>query len=123
MTGFSEGDSVGFSAFSSCIFFDQTNKVIKFKRFAHVVVGAAQPGLFSDIAVTGHDDEGNRSCLLVRLQRTAKCVAAHSLQFQIGENDRWPGLPRPSQGFLSFGHDLTRLAVTLQYEPDETGNL
>src|SRR3954468_3324250 len=50
------GDSIGFSALSSCIFVDKANQVLEFKRFAHVVVGAADARFFGDVAVTGHDD-------------------------------------------------------------------
>src|SRR5207237_7700064 len=47
------GDSIGFSAFSSCIFVDQTDEVLEFKRFAHVVVGATDARLRGDVAIAG----------------------------------------------------------------------
>src|SRR5687768_6715051 len=67
----SAGDSIGFSALSSCIFFDETNQVLEFKRFAHVVVGAADTRLLGDVAIARHDHVRDVLRLRVRLERTA----------------------------------------------------
>src|SRR3989442_15853147 len=72
----SDGDSIGFSAFSSCILFDQTNQVLEFKRFAHEVIGPAAFGLRRDIDVTGNYDVGNGLRFRLRAQRRAKCAAS-----------------------------------------------
>src|SRR6266536_5671032 len=80
------GDSIGFSAFSSCIFVDQTNQIGEFKRFAHVVVGAALPCFLSKIAVAGQNDVGDAARVLLRLQGRAKLIAGHAFDREIGED-------------------------------------
>src|SRR5438034_7912516 len=72
------GDSIGFSAFSSCIFVDQTNQIGEFKRFAHVVVRATLPCFLSKIAVAGEDDVRDMARVLLRLERRAKLIAGHA---------------------------------------------
>src|SRR5689334_12394070 len=71
------GDSIGVSAFSSCILFDQTEQIGEFKRFAEVIVGAAGAGLFGDVAVAGQDDVGDRARLLELFQVAAQRLAVH----------------------------------------------
>ena len=67
MTGsLPEGDSCGFSALRACIFVDKTNQVLEFKRFAHVVVGAALPRFLGDVTVAGEDDVGNAAGLILQ---------------------------------------------------------
>src|SRR5438128_1159120 len=79
------GDSIGFSAFSSCIFPDETNEVVEFKRFAHVVVGTALPGLFGDVAVAGDDDVRDVLRFRAGLERAAQRLAAHAFDGEIRE--------------------------------------
>src|SRR5215213_10133014 len=50
------GDSIGFSAFSSCIFIDETDEVFELERFTHEIVRSAHARLLGDVAVAGHDD-------------------------------------------------------------------
>src|SRR6266849_1454890 len=76
------GDSIGFSAFSSCIFVDQTNQIGKFKRFAHVVIGAALARFLSEIAVAGENDVRDMARLLLRFEHSAKLITGHSLDSQ-----------------------------------------
>src|SRR5258708_4367830 len=117
------GDSIGFSAFSSCIFFDQTNQIGEFKRFAHVVVGAALTCFLSEIAVAGENDVRDLARLVLRFERRAKLIARHALDRQVREDHRWLRLPCTSQRRMSVRHDLTLPAVPLQNERDEPCNL
>src|SRR6185436_3938930 len=66
------GDSVGFSALSSCIFIDQSDEVVEFKWLAHVVIGAADARLLGDVAVAGENHIGDALRLRFRLQRAAE---------------------------------------------------
>src|SRR5437763_9333180 len=61
----SAGDSGGFSAFSSCIFVDQTDQVRKIERFDEVVVGAALARFLGDVTIAGEHDVRNRARVLV----------------------------------------------------------
>src|SRR5688572_5068399 len=80
------GDSIGFSAFSSCIFVDELDQVVEFKRFAHEVVGPADARLFGDVAVAGNDDVGDVLRLGVGLEGAAQLLAAHSFDGEVGED-------------------------------------
>src|ERR1043166_3546458 len=78
-TSVPSGDSVGFSAFSSCIFLHEIDQVLEFKRFAEVVVRAALARLFSDVTVAGHDDVRNVFRLRLGFEAAAEGVATHPL--------------------------------------------
>src|SRR5688500_57476 len=102
----SAGDSIGFSALSSCIFFDETDQVVEFKRFAHVVVSAADARLLGDVAVARHDDVWDVLRIRIRLERTAKLLAAHAFDGEIREDHgRLRGL-RAIECALSIRDDL-----------------
>src|SRR6266508_1196023 len=78
------GDSIGFSAFGSCIFVDQTNQIGEFKRFAHVVIGSTLTRFLRQIAVSGENDIRNAMRFLVRFECAAKLHSVHSLSGEIG---------------------------------------
>src|ERR1051325_5813831 len=80
------GDSSGFSAVSFCIFVDQTEEIVEFKRFAEVIVGAAVTGLLRDVAVSGDDDVGDRARLLELLEARAESLAVHPFDGEVGED-------------------------------------
>src|ERR1043165_5144474 len=79
------GDSIGVSAFSSCILFDQAEQIGEFKRFAEVVVGAAGAGLLGDVAVAGEDHVRDPARLLELFEVAAKGLAVHPFDGEVGE--------------------------------------
>src|SRR5438093_3628800 len=117
------GDSIGFSAFSSCIFVDQTNQIGEFKRFAHIVIGAAFSRFLSEIAIAREHDVRNVLCLLLRFERRAKLIAAHALDRQVGEDHRRFQLFRAPERSLPVRDNLALPAVALKNQRDEAGDL
>src|SRR5438477_9424049 len=87
-TSFPSGGHSAGSALSSCIFFDEANEVIEFKRLAHVIVGAAVARFVGDVAIAGEDDVRDVLRLRMLLERTAKRVAAHPFDGEVGEDQR-----------------------------------
>src|ERR1700686_788050 len=60
----SEGDSGGFSAFSSCILINEPDQVREIERFHEVVVRAALTCFLGDVAIAGEDDIRDRPRLV-----------------------------------------------------------
>src|SRR5581483_5538427 len=106
-------DSIGRSALS--IFGYESKEIIEFKRFAHVVVGAAVLSLFSEIAVAGEDDVGNRSRGFLTLQRRAESLARHSLDTEVSKNDVRADLAHAPQRGVAIRHDFGLMPVARQH--------
>src|ERR1043166_5740853 len=112
----SAGDSGGFSAFSSCILFNEPDQVRKLERFAKIIVGAALLRLFSDVAVAGENDVGDGAGFRLPLQRAAKRLAVHPLDGEVGEDHLRMQLLRARKGSRAVRDDLTVAPIALQYQ-------
>src|SRR3954452_23062638 len=82
----SAGDSGGFSAFSSCILFNEPDQVRKIERLDEVIVGAALPRFLGDVAIAGKNDVRNGAGIRLRFQCAAKRGPAHPSEGEIAEN-------------------------------------
>src|SRR5436190_1069651 len=80
------GDSGGFSAFSSCILFNETDQVRELEWFHEIVIGAALPRFLGDVAIARDDDVRNRFCLCLSFQCRAKGRTVHPFDGEVGED-------------------------------------
>src|SRR5438105_3477220 len=119
----SAGDSGGFSAFSSCIFFNEADQVRKLKWFAEVVVGAALPRFFGDVAVAGEDDVRNGARFRLPFQRAAERLAIHPFDGEVGKDHLRAQLLGARQGSGPVRDDLAVAPVALQDQRDQPCHL
>src|SRR5437660_1733082 len=110
----SAGDSGGFSAFSSCILFNEPDQVRELKWFAEEIVGAALPRFLGDVSVAGEDDIWNGACLGLPFQRAAERFAVHPFDGQVGEDHLRIQLLRAREGRRAVRDDLAVAPVALQ---------
>src|SRR5229473_3371427 len=115
----SEGDSGGFSAFSSCILFNEPDQVRKIERFHEVVVRAALTRFLGDVTIAGEDHVRDRPGLVLPFQSAAERGAVHPFDSEIGQDQLRTILLHALEGGGAVGHDLTVAPVALQDERDQ----
>src|SRR3954447_9337663 len=115
----SAGDSSGFSAFSSCILFNEPDQVRELERLAEVVVGAALLRFFGDVAVAGEDDVRNRARIGAGLQFAAQRGAVHPFDGEVGEDHLRMRLLGAREGSGAVRDDLAVAPVALQDQRDQ----